>query len=205
MPTHRGRRRQRRRRGYCGCRPSCTGGQPTIRIVGSSTSSISLLTRRSCVLHGAGCGATGAHVRRASMARRLLRDRSRARRGGVSRRAAGRSSGPHVPPGSGAGADDPETRRQAPPAGHPDRPGPAGPGCAQAGARPGRRDAHASPKRALHRPRIARDGPYPTSAPEGSRTGRPTSINQTPSPTSRRSSCPSLRASPGHPSVESAR
>ncbi len=36
----------------------------------------------------------------------------------------------HVPPGSGAGADDPETRRQAPPAGHPDRPGPAGPGCA---------------------------------------------------------------------------
>ena len=53
---------------------------------------------------------------------------------GLPRHAAVHAQGPQLPPAAGAGADDPQTRRQAAPAGdrHDDRPG--GPGLPEAGA-----------------------------------------------------------------------
>ena len=51
---------------------------------------------------------------------RLLRD-GRPGRAGLPRRAASRAQGPEVPPDARAGGDDPQARRQAPPARHPDR------------------------------------------------------------------------------------
>ena len=124
-------RLRRRRRGYCGCRPSCTSGRTVILIVGSMICSTSSTTRRCSWWRGVGCGATSAHGRgrRHRVRRSTVTDVA-----GLARRVAGGSEGAAVRSAARAGADDPQGRWQAAPAGDRDRAGPCRASGPEAGA-----------------------------------------------------------------------
>ena len=98
------------------------------------TSTTSSVTRLSSLMRGIGSGQPRGTLGRRGRPDGLLH-LGRAGRGGVPLRAASRSQGPDVPPAARAGADDPQARRQAPSAGHPDRAGPGGASRPQDGAR----------------------------------------------------------------------
>ena len=123
----------RRRRGYWGSRPSCTGGQPMIASR-RFDDLFNLVCDPAFLLVGWRRVRGNKGARSAGVDGQTAYTSSGAGRGGVPRRASGRPEGPAVSAHARTGADDPQARWQQAPAWDPDRAGPGGASRPEAGA-----------------------------------------------------------------------